>query len=167
MLFAAKETLEWAALDIIFLFIYNRYRNKITMKKIWLSLLFLMSCLDLTTAANLPDFTVSDIVTKEDNFIYIKLQNLSIHDFQVPPEHQEKIFLTIFINNVKRSEYKLKYIDKKLFLKKSTILFRTNFRMQKGLDLKVKVQLNQLKIIPESNFLNNTLEKRLRFNEKQ
>jgi hypothetical protein len=37
--------------------------------------------------------------------------------------------------------------------------------LQKGLELKVKVQLNQLRIIPESNFLNNILEKRLRFNE--
>jgi len=137
------------------------------MKKIWLSLLFLISCLELTTAANLPDFTVADIITKKDNFIYIKIQNLSIHDFQVTPEHKEKIFLTIFINNVKRSEYKLKYFDKILFSKKSTILFRTNFRLQKGLELKVKVQLNQLRIIPESNFLNNTLGKRLRFNEKQ
>ena len=137
------------------------------MKKIWLSLLCLISCLGLTTAANLPDFTVTDILTKKDNFIYIKLRNLSIYDFQVTPEHKEKIFLTIFINNVKRSEYKLKYIDKKLFLEKSTILFRTNFRLQKGSDLKVKVHLNRLKIIRESNFLNNTLEKKLRFNEKQ
>ena len=136
------------------------------MKKIWLSLLCLISCLGLTTAANLPDFTVTDILTKKDNFIYIKLRNLSIYGFQVTPEHKEKIFLTIFINNVKRSEYKLKYIDKKLFLEKSTVLFRTNFRSQKGSDLKVKVHLNRLKIIRESNFLNNTLEKKLRFNEK-
>jgi hypothetical protein len=137
------------------------------MKKIWLSLLCLISCLGLTTAANLPDFTVTDILTKKDNFIYIKLQNISIYGFQVTPEHKEKIFLTIFINNVKRSEYKLKYIDKKLFLEKSTVLFRTNFRLQKGSDLKVKVHLNRLKIIRENNFLNNTLEKKLRFNEKQ
>jgi hypothetical protein len=39
--------------------------------------------------------------------------------------------------------------------------------MQKGLNLKVKVQLNRLRIIRESNFLNNTLEKRLYLNEKQ
>ena len=136
------------------------------MKKICFSFLFLMSCLELT-AANLPDFTVADIIAKKDNFIYIKLQNLSIHDFQVTPDLKEKIFLTIFINNVKRTEYKLKYINKKLLMKKSTILFRTNFRMRKGLDLKVKVQLNILKIIHESNFLNNILEKRLHLDEKQ
>ncbi len=136
------------------------------MKKICFSFLFFMSCLELT-AANLPDFTVIDIIAKKDNFIYIKLQNLSIHDFPVTPGLKEKIFLTIFINNVKRSEYKLKYIDKKLFLKKSAILFRTNFRMRKGLNLKVKVQLNRLRIIHESNFLNNTLEKRLHLDEKQ
>jgi hypothetical protein len=52
-------------------------------------------------------------------------------------------------------------------LKKSTILFRTNFRMQKRMNLKVKVQLNRLRVIRESNFLNNTLEKRLHLNEKQ
>ncbi len=136
------------------------------MKKIYFFFLFLMSCLELT-AASLPDFTVADIIAEKDNFIYIKLQNLSIHDFQVTPDLKEKIFLTIFINNVKRTEYKLKYINKKLFMKKSTILFRTNFRMRKGLDLKVKVQLNRSKIIHESNFLNNTLEKRLHLDEKQ
>lgn len=121
------------------------------------------------TAANLPDFAVTDVFAKKDNFVYIKLQNLSPYDLnhtQITPGIKEKIFLTIFINNIKRSEYKLKYMDKTLFGKKSTILFRTNFRMQKGLTLNVKAHVNPLKIIRETNLLNNTLEKKIQPGKK-
>jgi hypothetical protein len=126
-----------------------------------------MGCLGLTPA-NLPDFTAADIITQKDNFIYIKVQNLSPHSIQVTPQQKEKIFLILFINNIKRAEYKLKYMDKKLFSPNSTILFRTNFRLHKGKNLKVKARVNPLKIIPESNFLNNTREKNLKYslNEK-
>lgn len=131
------------------------------MKKAGLFFLLLMVCLDLT-AANVPDFTAADIISQKDNFIYIKLRNLSPHSVQVTPQQKEKIFLIIFINNIKRAEYKLKYMDKKLFFPKGVFLFRTNFRLQKGKDLKVKAMVNPLKIIPETNFLNNTREKRLK-----
>jgi hypothetical protein len=128
---------------------------------------FLMTfcCLGGFTAAEQPDFIVSDIAAQPDQFIHIKLQNRSPVNFQVSPEMKEKIFLTIYINDIKRAEYKLKYIDQKLFKPKSTILFRTNFRMQEG--LRIKVEVNPLKIIPEANFLNNTLTKQLTSRDKQ
>lgn len=147
-------------LDILLFFVYNSTGK--AMKKAGLFfLLLLMGCLSLT-AANLPDFTAADIITQKDNFIYIKLQNLSPHSLQVTPQQKEKIFLILFINNIKRAEYKLKYMDKKLFTPNGIILFRTNFRLQKGMDLKVKARVNPLKIIPETNFLNNTREKSLK-----
>ncbi len=111
------------------------------------------------TANDKPDFIAADIMVKADQFIHIKLQNKSTVNYSVTEELKEKIFLTIYINNIKRAEYKIKYIDLNLFKPKGTILFRTNFRMQKGLNIKVEV--NPLKVIPESNFLNNQLVKQL------
>jgi hypothetical protein len=111
------------------------------------------------TANDLPDFIAADIMVEADQFIHIKLQNKSTVNYSITPELNEKIFLTIYINNIKRAEYKIKYIDPKLFKPKGTILFRTNFRMQKGIDIKVEV--NPLKVIPESDFLNNQLVKQL------
>lgn len=138
------------------------------MKKIYFLFLLLIGGAGLT-ASTLPDFTVTDVFAKKDNFIYIELQNLSPHNVnhaEITPGMKEKIFLTIFIDNIKRSEYKLKYIDDKLFKKKSTILFRTNFRTQKGLELNVKGHVNPLKIIGETNFFNNTLEKKIHPDKK-
>jgi hypothetical protein len=124
-------------------------------------LLFLIAlCLcgvDELTANDKPDFIAADITVKADQFIHIKLQNKSTFNYSITPELKEKIFLTIYINNIKRAEYKIKYIDPKLFKPKGTILFRTNFRVQKGLN--IKVQINRLKVIPESDFLNNQLIK--------
>jgi hypothetical protein len=114
---------------------------------------------DRLSAADKPDFIVADIMVAADQFIHIKLQNKSTVNYSIKPELNEKIFLTIYINNIKRAEYKIKYIDSKLFKPKGIILFRTNFRMQKGLNIKVEV--NPLKVIPESDFLNNQLMKQL------
>lgn len=121
--------------------------------------LVMWCCAGGLAAQQKPDFIVSDIVVKPDQFIHIKLQNRSPVNVQVPGTIKEKVFLSIYNNNIKRAEYKLKYMDQKLFKPKGTILFRTNFRMQKG--LRIKVEVNPLKIIPESNFLNNTLSKQL------
>jgi hypothetical protein len=114
---------------------------------------------DRLTADDKPDFIVVDIIVGADQFIHIKLQNKSTVNYPITPELNEKIFLTIYINSTKRAEYKIKYIDPKLFKPKGIILFRTNFRMQKGLN--IKVEINPLKIIPESDFLNNQLIKQL------
>lgn len=114
-------------------------------------------------SAHNPDFIVSRILIGNNNFIYIELKNRSTQNCKITPELNEKIFLTIYINNIKRAEYKLKYINKKLFEKNSTILFRTNFRLKNQLN--IKVEINIKRIIPESNFLNNILNKQLHLNE--
>jgi len=128
------------------------------------SFLFFLIALCLGGVGNLiandkPDFIAADIMVEADQFIHIKLQNKSSVNYSITPELNEKIFLTIYINDIKRAEYKIKYIDLKLFKPKGTILFRTNFRMQKGLNIKVEV--NPLKVIPESDFSNNQLVKQL------
>jgi len=114
---------------------------------------------------NLPDFKVTDILVNTDKFIYIKINNDSNFNFQIRPKLNEIIFLTIYINKIKRAEYKLKYIDKKLFLGNSTIFFETNFRAQHNLS--IKVEINKVKVIPELNYLNNSMEKILDNNAKR
>jgi len=131
------------------------------MKRIFLlfSIALCLSGVGNLDANDKPDFIAADIMVEADQFIHIKLQNKSSVNYPITPELNEKIFLTIYINNIKRAEYKIKYIDPKLFKPKGTILFRTNFRMQKG--LLIKVEINPLKVIPESDFLNNQLVKQL------
>lgn len=133
------------------------------MKIIGLLLFIITGCLRLS-AANLPDFAVMDILKDKDNFICIKIQNLSPFDTDpslITPETKEKIFLAIYINNTKRSEYKLKYMDMKLFKQRSSILFRTNFRLQQGPELRVKAHINPQNILKEINSINNTFEKKM------
>lgn len=109
--------------------------------------------------SGLPDFVVGDIIAKSDGFIHIKLENRSPYDCPLKPALDEKIFLTLYIDGLKRAEYKLKYIDKKLFKRNGVVFFRTNFRAQAN--LKIKVDVNKAKIFSEANFLNNTLQKQL------
>lgn len=133
------------------------------MKKLCLLLLITAGCARLA-AANLPDFAVTDILTDNDKFICLKLQNLAPFDTdpaQITPGTKEKIFLTIFINNTKRSEYKLKYLEPKLLKKNGTTLFRTNFRCPQGQELTVKAHINPQNVLQETNTLNNTLEKKM------
>jgi hypothetical protein len=106
-----------------------------------------------------PDFVVSDILVQGDGFLYIKLKNHSPTAVGIQPGLREKIFLTIYINNLKRAEYKIKYLDYKLFKPGGTILFRTNFRLQKS--VVVRVEVNSAKIIAEKNYSNNRLAKQI------
>ncbi len=127
------------------------------MKRIIIFLILIGSITIGIFSNNLPDFKVTDILVHIDKFIYIKINNNSNFNFQIKPELNEIIFLTIYINKLKRAEYKLKYIDKKLFTNNSTIFFKTNFRAQPSLN--IKVEINREKTIPESNYINNSMEK--------
>ena len=77
-----------------------------------------------------------------------------------PPQSREKVFLSLAINGVKRAEYKVKAIDPTIFLKSSFIVFKTNFRV--GQPLRIRVEVNGEKAVPETDFSNNILEKDLR-----
>ena len=128
-------------------------------KKLILSLAAVLINTMLVIPAESPDFIVSDIVVRPNRFIYIKLHNRSNNSIEITKQQGEVIFLTLYINNIKRAEYKAKYLDKQLWLKNSTIFFRTNFRLIDA--LKIKVEINREKGIPESSLTNNTLEKSL------
>lgn len=107
-------------------------------------------------AAQQPDFTVTGIQSGGGGFVHIKLQNRG-GACTVPGNAGEKIFLTIYINNIKRTEYKLKYLPPKLFKARGTVLFRTNFRYGKG--LRITAEINRLKVVPETNYNNNKMTK--------
>lgn len=103
------------------------------------------------------DFAVKDIRVETDGFIHILLENKTNIEVKLTPELLEKVFLIIYINNVKRAEYKVKYMATTLFKKQGDTLFRTNFRVPNALE--VAVEINLLKVFPETNFSNNRLLK--------
>ncbi len=132
------------------------------MKKICALLLFFALAPWGLTAAASHDFAVTGIIKGSDHFVRVKLKNLSKDPVKITRELKEKIFLSLFINNIKRAEFKLKYIDPKLFRPGGSVLLRTNFRLPGGgQKVNIKVSLNPGKIIPERNYSNNTLGKRL------
>ena len=107
----------------------------------------------------MPDFRVSAIFVLNDKFIAITLENISGEKWNLTPETKEQIFLTVYIDQIKRAEYKAKYIDPTLFLPKSRILFKTNFRLFQPLG--IRVEINRDRLIPEPDYQNNSLEKTL------
>ena len=120
---------------------------------------FLLLALSILSAGEMPDFKISEILVLQDGFIALKIENSSSQDCQLPAHARDRIFLSLAINGVKRAEYKIKAMDPTIFLKNSFIVFKTNFRV--GQPLKIRVDLNSEKAIPESDFSNNILEKDL------
>lgn len=108
------------------------------------------------SAAPPADFCVTKIMVR-GGFVTIELKNKSTGDVPLTPALKEKVFLIVYINNLKRAEYKIKYLDPKLFKKQGKILLRTNFRAQKPVN--VRAEVNPLKVIPERNFSDNRLTK--------
>jgi len=128
-----------------------------TMKK-WL--FFMLLAANILRSGEMPDFKIHDILVFQDGFIALKIENSSSQDYPLPANTRDKIFLSLAINGVKRAEYKMKAVDPTIFLKSSFIVFKTNFRA--GLPLKIRVEVNVDKAIPESDFGNNVLEKEMR-----
>ena len=126
------------------------------MKKFSLVLLLGLSVL---RAGEMPDFKVSDILVLADGFIALKIENTGSEDFTLPVQMRESVFLSLAINGIKRAEYKSKAMDPTIFLKKSSIIFMTNFRV--GRAQRIRVEVNGEKAIPESDLSNNILEKDL------
>ena len=127
------------------------------MKKIASIIIILASLHNLVGAKEYADFVISDILVLHQDFIHIKIENRSFVKVLSSQEQLNKPFLVIYINNIKRAEYKLKYMDQQLFLPNSRINFRTNFRVHGK--MQIKAEVNGIKIIPESNYKNNILTK--------
>jgi hypothetical protein len=121
--------------------------------------LFLLLALSLLIGADLPDFRTSDILVLQDGFIALKIENSADMDCLLTPQARDKVFLSLTINGVKRAEYKAKAIDPTLFMRRSFIVFKTNFRA--GQPLRIRVELNVEKAVPEADLGNNILEKDL------
>lgn len=121
---------------------------------------FLLLALNVLQAGEMPDFKISDILVLQDGFIALKIENYSNQDCRLPANVRDRIFLKLAINGVKRAEYKIKAMDPTIFLKNSFIIFKTNFRA--GQPLRIRVDVNGEKAIPEADFNNNILEKDLR-----
>jgi hypothetical protein len=139
------------------LFYYSYVTEDETMKKLPF---FLVLALKLFPAGELPDFAINDVLVLPDGFIALKIENSSLRDYALPPASRERIFLSLAINGVKRAEYKIKSVDPIIFLKSSFIVFKTNFRVSQP--LRIRVEVNGERAVPESDLGNNVLEKDLR-----
>lgn len=109
------------------------------------------------------DFAVTDFIQHTDGFIYVKLENKSDTSLNLQEAVLNKIFLVIYIDSIKRAEYKLKYFDRQLFTAKSQVLFRTNFRSRSKIIL--RAEINMGRIFAESIFHNNILERSIEKHE--
>ncbi len=118
--------------------------------------LLLALAASLAASAGVPDFRAGEILILQDDFIALKIENASLHDWTPGAADRERVFLRIFINGVKRAEYLVKSVEPTLFLRRSMIVFKTNFRVTAP--LRIRVELNGEKAVPESDFSNNLLE---------
>lgn len=118
-------------------------------------LLLLLAPAILNTMDN-PDFRTSEVLLVQDGFIALKIENSSQRDWLPTAADREKVFISLSINGVKRAEYQVKSVDPTIFLRHSLIVFKTNFRVIAP--LRIRVELNEEKALPESDFSNNILE---------
>ncbi len=118
-------------------------------------LLFLLA-FSVLNAEDGPDFKASGVLLVQDGFIALKIENSSLQDWVPSPADRDKVFISLSINGVKRAEYQVKSVDPTIFLGRSLIVFKTNFRVITP--LRIRVVLNEGKTLPETDFSNNILE---------
>lgn len=118
-------------------------------------LLFLLA-FGVLNAEDIPDFKTSGILLVQDGFIALKIENSSPRDWFPTAADRDKVLISLSINGIKRAEYQVKSVDPTIFLGKSLIVLKTNFRAITP--LRIRVALNEDKALPESDFSNNILE---------
>lgn len=112
----------------------------------------------LLPAGDLPDFRAGVLVLP-DGFIALKIENAATQDWVPPEALRGKVFISLAINGIKRAEYLVKAVDPAVFRKQGRIVFKTNFRAAQS--LRIRVELNPERAIPETDLGNNTLETEL------
>ncbi len=109
----------------------------------------------LRPAADLPDFRAGVLVLP-DGFIALKIENASANDWLPPAEIRDRVFVSLAINGIKRAEYLVKALDPAVFRRQGQIVFKTNFRAVQP--LRIRVEINPERVIPESDLGNNACE---------
>jgi len=103
------------------------------------------------------DFAVRDIRIGLDGFLEILLENLSSYPVPVSKDQEEKTFLTVYIQDERRAEYKLKYMPPGLFFPRGKAIWKTNFRFNHR--VRVRTEINLPAVIAETIVENNRLAK--------
>ncbi|HOW44470.1 MAG TPA: hypothetical protein PK919_04785 [Candidatus Aminicenantes bacterium] len=112
----------------------------------------------LLPAGDLPDFHAGVLVLP-DGFIALRIENAASRDWLPPAELHDRVFISLAINGIKRAEYLVKAVDPAIFRRQARIVFKTNFRAVQR--LRMRVELNPERVIPESDFSNNICETEL------
>jgi len=105
------------------------------------------------------DFAITDIKLGPEGFLEIHIANRSAEIHEPANKENEKTFLTITIEDVRRAEYKLKYMPLHLFQPLGKVTWKTNFRL--GWSVRVHAQVKLPPLIPETRIEDNRLTKGL------
>jgi hypothetical protein len=112
----------------------------------------------LLPAGDLPDFRAG-LLLLPDGFIALKIENSAASDWLPTAELRNRVFASLSVNGVKRAEYLVKAVVPALFPRHGQIVFKTNFRALQP--LRIRVELNPERVIPEADLGNNTCETEL------
>lgn len=123
-------------------------------KRILFSVMFIFINLLLYPSIN---FGINKILVKENGFVFVELENKSTQNYHI--KNPNYVFLSIYINNIKRAEYKIKYINKSFFKPNNILLFKTNFKAIGR--FKIKAIINEKKLIKETDYNDNISEKEI------
>ena len=122
-------------------------------------LLLLLLAPAVLVAGDTPNFKASDVLVLQDGFIALKIENTASGDFVLPAAARNRVFISLAINGVKRAEYLAKAVDAAIFLRRSLIVLKTNFRADRP--LRIRVVLNPENALPDSDPADNVLEREL------
>jgi hypothetical protein len=123
------------------------------MKRALLMLLSLSPLLQ--PAGDLPDFRPG-LLLLPDGFIALRIENSSATDWLPPAELRGRVFASLAVNGIKRAEYLVKAVVPAALPGHGQVVFKTNFRPIQP--LRIRVELNPERAIPEADLGNNTCE---------
>jgi hypothetical protein len=122
-------------------------------------LLLLLLAPVVLVAGDTPNFKASDALVLQDGFIALKIENAATRDYPLPEAARNRVFISLAINGVKRAEYLAKAVDPAIFLQRSLIVLKTNFRADRR--LRIRVVVNPENALPDADPGDNVLEKEL------
>lgn len=92
-------------------------------------------------ASTPADFAITDIKLGPEGFLEVHLANRLAKPQETTDTDKEKVFLTIAIEDIRRAEYKLKYMPRSLFEPLGRAIWTTNFRPARPVRVYAEVNL--------------------------
>lgn len=119
--------------------------------------LYLALVIILGARISAADFKIEDMKIGDEGFLIISLANADHQPVHVTEEQKNKTFLVVYIDDLRRAEYKLKYIPESLFAARGRAEWKTNFRLDAN--ARVRAEINLPPIISEIRLRDNRMDK--------